>query len=192
MRTDEFRTSAVVVIAFVASLHSGCGNGRERTASAAAEQPPATSAPVAKAAPPPIKACTVVNRAEVEALISHEVLEPVEETIAAELSVCSFGRPGSPMVHGRPMDRPVIVSVFTGGNGYYAGPVAQARELYEMAEKNAGEIDAVPGLGDKAHWTGTTLRLLRGPYMVEVEAYAGDSSRSIAEKLASLALGRLP
>jgi hypothetical protein len=84
------------------------------------------------------------------------------------------------------------MSVFSGGNSYFEGPVAQARAIYEMAEKNAGEVQAVANLGDKAHWAGKTLRILRGPYMVEVEVDAGDDSRKIAEQLARTAVGRLP
>jgi hypothetical protein len=193
MRAEPLRTGMLVALASVGSFLLACGDGGETAASGAAQQSPATSAgasPAAKEAPPQVKACSVVTRAEVEALISQKVLDPAEETIG-ELSICSFGDPASPQVAGRSLSRPVILSVFTAGRGYYAGAVAQASDLYEMVEKNAGEVDAVSGLGDKAHWTGTTVRILRGTHMVEVEVYAGDASRAIAEKLAAIALGRL-
>jgi hypothetical protein len=86
----------------------------------------------------------------------------------------------------------VQLSVFTGGNGYYAGPVAQASAVYDIAVKGAGGVEAVSSLGDKAHWAGRTLRALRGAYMVEVEVDAGKDDRKISEQLVRTVLDRLP
>jgi hypothetical protein len=68
--------------------------------------------------------------------------------------------------------------VFSGGTSYHAGPVAQAASVYETAEKGAGGAVQVAGIGEKAHWSDGTLRVLRGPYLLEVEVEERASPRS--------------
>ncbi len=179
--------SAFLLIALVLMQSAACGGD--------SEPPPAggtaTPARGREAAPPRVNACSLFTKAEIEAATGRPVRDPAEEALA-NLSTCSFGDPKSPLVAGRSLTKTVALSVVSGDDGYFEGPVAQTAALYEMAAKNAGEIQEVSGLGDKAHWASSTLRVLRGAYMVEVEVDAGDSSRKIAEQLARTAIDRLP
>lgn len=181
--------SALLHVALVVALSAACGSSEP--APAAGTTPPTPPTRGSEAAPPQVKACSLFTKAEIETATGRTVRDPVEETVA-NLSSCTFGDPGSPVVAGRSMTRTVDLSVVSGDNGYFEGPVAQTTALYEMAAKNAGEIQQVAGLGDKAHWAGSTLRVLRGAYMIEVEVDAGDGSRKIAEQLARTAIDRLP
>jgi hypothetical protein len=177
-------------------LPAGCGGGggNEPAADSAAGQQAraATAVPPAagRASVQQVKACTLFTRAEIEKATGRTVLEPAEAG-AAELSTCSYGDPDSPKLAGRSLSNIVEMSVFSGGNGYHAGPVAQANDAFEIALRNAGEVTPVTGLGDKAHWAGKTLRILRGAYLIEIEVDAGDGSRQVAERLAATAVGRL-
>jgi hypothetical protein len=196
MNASPQRLTACLVVAVIAVfglLLAACGGGSPP----AADQPEAArrqtsgTPPAADKAVQKVKACSLFTKAEIEAATGRTVLDPVEEELA-DLSTCSFGDPAAPKVAGRSLSKVFSLAVVSGGNSYFEGPVAQVRGIYEMAEKNAGGVDPVSGLGDKAHWAGLTLRVLRGPYMVEVEVDAGDNSRKIAEQLARTAVGRLP
>ena len=134
-----------------------------------------------------VEACSLVSRAEVETITGRSALDPAGER-AAELSTCDFGDPEAPKLGGRPLAHVARLAVFSGGTSYYAGPVAQAASVYETAEKGAGGVVQVSGMGEKAHWSDGTLRVLRGPYMIEVEV----EERGTAEKLAAAMLKRLP
>ena len=197
VNTPSVKVCLVLLSAVVAGLlsASGCGGGSEPPAGGVAEQQAraATAAPpaAAKVPVPQVKACSLFTKAEVEQATGRTVLEPAEGG-AAELSTCSYGDPDSPKVAGRSLTNIVHVSVFSGGSGYYAGPVAQAKDTFELALRNAGEVTTVAGLGDKAHWAGKTLRVLRGAYLVEIEVDAGEGSRQVAERLAAAAIGSLP
>ena len=125
----------------------------------------------------------------------------MEDHTAERMSFCAYGEPGTPMVAGNPLSKVAVLSVVTGGNDYFEGPVAQVNAIFDMAAKNAGELQAVNGLGERAHWAPllNTLRAVRGPYMVEVEVADRDQegnktpeSRKIAERIATIMLGRLP
>ncbi len=188
----------VLLSAVLAGLMlAGCGGGggnEPAAASAAGQQASAATAvpPAAgRASVQQVKACSIFTKAEIEKATGRTVLEPAEAG-AAELSTCSYGDPDSPKVAGRSLSNIVQTSVFSGGNGYHAGPAAQAKDTFEIALRNAGDVTAVTGLGDKAHWAGKTLRVLRGAYLIEIEVDAGDGSRQIAERLAATAVGRLP
>jgi hypothetical protein len=178
---------ALLLIAVVLVLSAACRGEREPAPARAT----ATAASGREAAPPQVKACSLFTKAEIEAVMGRPVRDPSEET-EANLSTCSFGDPGSPLVSGRSLTKTVALSVVSGDESYFEGPVAQTAALFEMAAKNAGEMQEVSGLGDEAHWAGSTLRVLRGAYMLEVEVDAGDSSRKIAEQLARTAIDRLP
>jgi hypothetical protein len=182
----------VIVLIGIFSIPA-CGGGKdEQPAAPKTEQraDTAKSKAAAKKEIPRVDACMLISKAEIEKLTGKSVLEPVEEK-AAELSICSYGDPGSPMVGGRPLSKVAVLSVFTGGNAYYAGPVAQAAAIFEMAEKNSGGVERVSGIGERAHWAGKTLRAVRGPYMIEVEVDVEKDSRKIAEQLAKTMLDRI-
>jgi hypothetical protein len=183
----------VIVLLGIFSIPA-CGGGTdEQPPTPKTEQKADTAKPkvAAKKEILRVDACTLISKTEIEKLTGRSVLDPIEEK-AGELSICSYGDPGSPMVGGRPLRKVAVLSVFTGGNAYYAGPVAQAAAIFELAEKNAGGVERVSGTGEKAHWAGKTLRAVRGPYMIEVEMDADKESRKIAEQLAKTMLDRIP
>lgn len=182
--------SASLLIAVILVPAAACGRKSEPPPAGGTAAPAAAPARSRGAAPPQVKACSLFTKAEIEAATRRPVREPAEETLA-NLSTCSFGDPNAPLVAGRSLTRTVMLSVVSGDDSYFEGPVAQTAALYEMAAKNAGEIREVSGLGDKAHWAGSTLRVLRGPHMLEVDVDAGDSSHDIAEQLAHTAIERL-
>jgi hypothetical protein len=117
----------VIVLLGIFSIPAWSGSKEEQPAAPKTEQKANTakSKAAAKKEIPGVNACALFTKAEIEKLTGRSVLEPVEEK-AAELSTCSYGDPGSPMVGGRSLSKVAVLSVFTGGNAYYAGPVAQA------------------------------------------------------------------
>lgn len=123
-------------------------------------------------------------------------MDPVEEASLDRASNCSFGEPGTPMMAGKPMSNVAEISVITGGDDYYAGPVAQVNAIFDMAAKNAGEVEVVEALGERAHWTPGppfyTLRVVQGPYLVEVSVDPDFGGRQAAEQIARNALQELP
>lgn len=187
MKLASWRVPSVfLLIALGPLVFAACG--------AESEPPPAgetaTPARAQEAAPPRVKACSVFTKAEIEAATGRPVRDPAEETLA-NMSICSFGDPNSPLVAGRSLTKTVALTVVSGDDSYFEGPVAQTAALFKMAAENAGTIREVAGLGDKAHWANATLRVLRGAYMLEVEVDAGEGSRTIAEQLARTALDRI-
>ena len=172
-------------------LVAGCGN-REST-----KTKPAKTAAVAPKQPRapfvPVDACSLLTKAEIEALTRKPVAEPHKEELA-NLVTCSYGDPKSPLVAGRPLSKVVTLAVFTGEEGaYYAGAVAQARDIYEMARKNAGSAESVSGLGESAYWNKLfhDLSVYKGKYQVTVTV-EGANQVELAKNLMSKALGRLP
>jgi len=136
-----------------------------------------------------VDACSLLSKSEIEAITGRTALEPREERVA-ELSICSYGDPESPKIGDRPSIDIATLSVFSGGTGYYAGPLKQAQDGFDMIERNAGDVTPVEGIGERAYWTGDTLRALRGAYFIEVEV-DGDA-REMAESIATQMLARLP
>lgn len=187
----------VVPVVAMCSLVSCGGAGQapvretaSQTASPQAAQAP-PGAPAASVTVQAAKACALLTKADVETAAGLPVLDPIEQTMA-ELSTCTFGDPDAPKVAGRPLSNVASLAVFSGGTAYFAGPVAQARGVYETAVKGAGAVEEVSGLGDNAHWAGRTLRILRGPYMIEVEVDVEKDAKKIAQQLAKIVTGRLP
>jgi hypothetical protein len=173
-------------------LLSGCGGGGSQAAAARPSAPPATPA-ATKESFTPLDACSLLTKAEVEALVGKTVVEPRKE-VAGNLGICSFGDPASPMVGDRRLSNLLSIDVFTGMEaGYYAGAVAQAKDAYEQTRKNADEAEAVSGLGESAYWNKpfSTLHALKGRYWlsVDVEREAG---LEVAKKAMAKAVERLP
>jgi hypothetical protein len=189
-----------IIIFVLAMSLCACGKSDAPEASKPTEQPhPAAAAPAspsAKADIPVIKACSLTTTAEVEAATGHKAMDPVEETLLDRASNCSFGDAGSPMIGGKPMSNVAEISVTAGGNDYFAGPVAQVNAMFDMAAKNAGEVEVVEGLGERAHWSPGapfyTLRVIQGPYLVEVNVDPDFGGRPAAEQIARKALQKLP
>lgn len=177
-------------VALSALLPAGCEQRGGGTAKAVATTAPA---PVAGPKAPfvPLDACSLLTKPEVEALVGQPAMEPVKEQVS-NLVTCAFGDPGSPKVGERPLTQVVTVTAFTGEEGaYYAGAVAQARDSYEMARKNAASSEDVPGLGESAYWDETfkTLSVRKGKYWITVKAEGG---REPAKKVMGKAIERLP
>ena len=177
-----------------------CGKSDAPQAAKPAEQPsPAAATPAstsAKAVPPVVNACSLATTAEIEAATGHKAMDPAEEASLDRASNCSFGEPGTPMMAGKPMSNVAEISVITGGDDYYAGPVAQVNGIFDMAAENAGEVEVVEGLGERAHWTPGppfyTLRVIQGPYLMEVSVAPNFGGRPAAERIARNALQKLP
>lgn len=152
---------------------------------------PPRVAPQAKSVFVPVDACALLTKAEVEGLLGRPALPGAKEQ-AANLVTCSFGDPDAPKIGGRPASQVLVIAVFTGQEGAYAaGPLAQARDAYETARRNAASSEPVAGLGESAYWDKTfrTLSAVKGRHFVSVEIDAGIET---AKKAASKALGRLP
>ena len=179
-------------VALCALLPVACGDGgRERTKAAATTAAVPASPATVKVPFVPLDACSLLTKAEVEALVGTRALEPRREQ-TANLVTCAFGDPESPKVAGRSLAQVLSLSVFTGEEGaYHAGPVAQARDAYETTRKNAASAEAVAGLGDDAYWDGAfkSLSARKGRYWITVEAASG---RGAAEKAMGKAIARLP
>jgi hypothetical protein len=167
---------------------AGCGDSANLVSAPAktgsAQSPSSSKVEVAQ-----VNACSLLSKAEIDSLTGRASLEPREERIA-ELSTCSFGDPQAPKIGDRPVTNVVELGVFSGGSGYYAGPLQQAQDGYEMIQKNAGDVATVQGVGEKAYWTGNILRALRGAYFIEVEV--DGNSRETAEKIAAQMLAKMP
>jgi len=128
-------------------------------------------------------------------------MDPVEDHSAERMSICAYGEPGTQMVGGNPLSKVAVLTVLTGGNDYFQGPTAQVNATFDMVAKNAGELEVVDGLGERAHWAPefNTLRAVTGHYMLEVEVPDRDQEgnkipdpRKIAEQIAQTMLARLP
>ncbi len=141
-----------------------------------------------------IDACSLLTKEEVEKATGRQVLAPLQEN-AANLATCYYGNPESPVINNRPLDSFIKVSLMVGIEGqYYAGPVAQVRDTYEMARKNAASAQAVDKLGDDAYWDGTfkSLNVLRGKYLLDISVSSDVGGLDIATGIAAKILQRLP
>ncbi|MGE3844001.1 MAG: hypothetical protein AB7I50_20710, partial [Vicinamibacterales bacterium] len=122
-------------------ISSACGSGSEPDAQSAS---PVTAGDAQGAKPaaampptPPVDGCTLLSRADVETLTGASAQDGQKEQLD-NLTTCSFGDPTAPAVGGRALSQVLVLSVMTGQEGaYFAGPVAQARDSFEMARKNA-------------------------------------------------------
>lgn len=183
-----------IFILFGLLLMTGCGSGEntQQAEPAASAQEQSNSA--AKTPFVPLDACTLLSKADVETITGKTVLDPAKQEMA-NLSTCSYGDPESPKLpNGHVLSNVLTVSVFTGEEGaYYAGPVAQAKDIFETARKNAASPQKVAGLGEDAYWDSTlhTLHVYLSKYQLEfdVDPEKGlDLARAVAEK----AITKLP
>jgi len=197
--------SRFAVFAVASLLLVACGQS-DKTAVDASASPPSPAVGSAQAVVDieiaPVDACSLLSAADVEAAAGRAPSKPVESHTDMGMSWCHFGEPGSQMVGPRPQSTVATVSVLTGSNSYFKGPVAQVRETFEHWTQGGDASTPVEGLGERAHWQADydTLRVLQGPYLIEIEVsergldgnpIAGEP-RKIAEQLAKLALAKLP
>jgi hypothetical protein len=121
-------------------------------------------------------------------------MDPYKEE-AANLVTCAWGDPEAPQLSpGRALSQILTLAVFTGEEGaYFAGPVAQAREAFDLGRRNAASPQNVTGLGEDAYWDALfrTLHVYKDRYEVSVTVESGpglDAARAVAER----ALAKLP
>lgn len=195
-----------VIFLFAVALLTACGDSDAPQAGKSADTPkPAATAQASaqtQSAIPAVNACTLLSSAEVEAVSGRKTAGPVEEHTSERMSYCYFGEPDSRTVLGRPQSTVAKLSVLSGGNDYFGGPVAQVNETFDHWAKDNSELELVDGPGERAHWQADfdTLRVVRGAYLLEVEVSERDmhgekiagQPRKIAEQLAKAALQKLP
>jgi hypothetical protein len=136
----------------------------------------------------------LLTKADVEDMAGKPVLDGRKEELA-QLVTCSFGDPTAPQIAGRALSQVMTLSVMTGQEGaYYAGAVAQAKDSFLMARKNAAAAEAVSGLGEDAYWDSILhkLAVVKGKYLVDVDVESGGDGLKIAKAAAAKALDRLP
>lgn len=194
-----FRCLPWILLLGGVALGSGCkGTGSSTPGDSTPAKPapsqakPADSTPAQNVAA--VDACTLVTQAEVEAAIGRSVLAPEKEEVP-QFSVCVYGDPGSPQIKGHAMSHLVKISVMVGDEGaYYAGAAAQAKDSFELFEKNAASPQAVAGLGDDAYWDDTfqSLNVLDGTHLVEVEILSDAGGLDVAKALMTKVLAKLP
>jgi hypothetical protein len=129
-----------------------------------------------------IKACSLLNKSEVEKLVGRPVLEPKDEHLA-NMYTCTYGDPEYPGVS-------VIVSISL----IISLNQKESMKILEMTRKNAASVEEIKNLGDKAFYDKIlkTLWIVKNKYEIgiEVDSEAGglDTSQKIAVKI----LERLP
>jgi hypothetical protein len=193
-RASPVRTCAFAFLVCLSLCGYGCASGSEteKPADAAATAPPKAAAPPAPFVP--LDACTLLTKAEVEALAGKPVMDGRKEE-AGPLVACIFGDPTAPKVGGRPVSQVLTLSVMTGQEGaYYAGATAQVKDAHEMARKNAAAAETVAGFGDAAYWDKILRKLsfVKGKYLVDVNVQSGDDRLALAKAVATKALEKLP
>jgi hypothetical protein len=183
------------VIAMAVSVSVSCGSSDSAPSAsappAAAAQKPAAAA---AAAVPPVDACTLLSKADVESVAGKAVLAGRKEE-ANPLVMCSFDDPTAPQVGGRGISQVLTLAVMTGQDGAYVkGPSAQAKDSLEIARKNSAADESVTGLGDVAYWDKIlrNLNVASGRYYVTVGVESRDDSLAVAKAAATKALAKLP
>lgn len=136
-----------------------------------------TPAAGAQAARGRLDACSLVTKAEVEAVAGRSVPEPTKAQAGSQAS-CSYLDPQARMMI-------AVVEVFAGNDA------AQGREIFKQRSQSAAQVQAVSGLGDDARWNAIskTLTVLKEKYVLSLVTPQGLDA---ARKLAANALTRLP
>jgi hypothetical protein len=185
--------SSVLWILLGFLLWTGCSAAPD-----AEQAAPAASDQKTDAAPSvpfvPVDACALLTKGDVESLTGKTVMDPYKQEVA-NLVTCSWGDPEVPQLSpGRAVSQILTLDVFTGEEGaYFAGPVAQAREAFDLGRRNAASPQNVTGLGEDAYWDALfrTLHVYKDRYEVSVTVESGtglDAARTVAER----ALAKLP
>lgn len=179
---NEHRINRFFGIVFLVSallLLGGCGDSKS----------------TAKAAEP-IAACTLMTKADVEAVYHLPVADPThtetgevptESSSTGYVSTCNYHTEGDPFKQAGVLARQSFsaenaISAYNGG----------AKET-----KGAGNsIEDIAGLGDAANWDGTyeQLSVVKGAIwlIINVDATETATARDVATGMAQTILGRLP
>jgi len=178
----------LLCIVFVAALNCNEATAQPQGVEGTPAQPGASQTETL------IDACSLLTKEEVEQSTGRQVLEPMKDNVA-NLATCYFGNLESPIIHNRPIDTIVTVSLMVGIEGqYYAGGVAQVRDTYEMARKNASSAQIVKNIGEAAYWDDDwkNLKVLRGKYLLEITVSSVAGGIDMAKDIAMKILTRLP
>jgi hypothetical protein len=181
-----------VLVLGAAVLLAACGGDDPAAPDAVAHTATTSSATKATATPFPtarpdvadaIDACALVTKAEIESAVSATVLDGAPEQMA-NLATCSYKDPDAP------------ISTVAGLSVFAAASASDAREVFDLAKRNAADVQEVDGLGDDAYWDDIlgTLQVLEGTYEVGIDVASdeGVDQRAAAKDIANKALSRLP
>ena len=172
----------LVVVASL--LWFGCGGS---AAPPASESNAASAAPASQGAVRRVAACSLFTKAEIETLVGRPVMEGRQNDVA-EFSVCEYGNPEAPVINGTRTDVTLNLSIFNGTRPN------QAKDVYDIARRNAAGADAVNGLGNEAFWDDglRTLYVVKGNYLVEVMVTSDVGGLKPAQPIAQQSLAKLP
>ena len=140
-------------------------------------------------------ACSLVTKAEAEALMGESIPPPIEKPVGPYGTACTYGTDGdqSPGAH---VDGAVLVQVLTAD--YYAKNFKQNKDadFQTAASTNGGKVDVtVNGVGDDAYCSEALgligFAALKGSTEIDVDFGAKDGGCAIAQAFAEKAIGRL-
>jgi len=185
---------SLTVCVFVALV--GCSSADKTESSSTTPAEAANTATTARAKTPfvPLDACTLLSKADVEAITKKSTGEPAKQTVA-NLVTCDFPDPTSAKLqNGQSLDKVLSLAVFTGEEGAYAGgPTAQAKDTFEIARKNSASDEKVNGLGQNAYWDKLlhTLHVYKDRYELEVTVDT-QFDLKVAQSAAEKVVAKLP
>jgi len=177
----------------------GCGSSESAPAANAQPATPAAAGaaaqkPAAAAAAPPVDACALLTKPDVESVAGKSVVAGRKED-AGPLSTCAFDDPTSPQVGGRGISQVLTLAVMSGEAGaYYKGPNSQAKDSLEIARKNSASDETVTGLGEVAYWDKIlrNLNVASGRYFVTIGVESRSDGLAVAKAAATKVLAKLP
>lgn len=145
----------------------------------------AQEAPLATPPPAAADACTLLSKAEMEAIAGVPMAEGAKPSVVPPASAdVTFSQCSWPTADG---DTPIGVAVRFSKKG--DGAPAYARQT---AIDSGLKVEDVSGLGDVAFWTGMQLQVFRGAHLqvvVNVMGHAGAKDKAI--QVARKALAKL-
>jgi len=198
------KSSAIRLVAVLAALAVGCSK-KESGEKKAPDQPapapsPDTTTPPGEPDLPAgavkekaIDACTLVTKAEIEAVTKRKVSDPVPVP-TGNMSMCTFGDPEG----NAPLGLVKLTAVHAGGPG-------PAKSIYEVVTTDPKEKrEPVQGVGEAASLNNdeyaSHLFVLKGVYTLEVNVNLADKSlkrdanaeKAAAIEIATKAVAKLP
>jgi len=187
------QTPRQLAIAAVAALvlSAGCGGGAPEP-EGGSQASPAATAPAASSGAPR-NACTLVDRAELEA-IAVQQLDMLNNIESDDETVCELSNPS---------DHTVLVYVtvhWRGGKELARVNSAATGIARQMLNENDVDIEKltgsgdVPGLADKAYYSNVMPSwVLKGDVLIEVISprFGGDQTKAVFLAVAKTALSRL-
>jgi len=189
-----FAASLIAIAVALVSCSSSESASSANPQPASAPPPAAAQKPAPAASTPPVNACALLTKADVESVAGKSVAAGRKED-AGPLTTCAYDDPTAPQVGGRGISQVLTLAVMTGEAGaYYKGPTSQAKDSFEIARKNSASDETVTGLGDVAYWDKIlrNLNVASGRYFVTVGVESRADGLSVAKAAATKALAKLP